>query len=148
MILQKELVTGKYSSATDSKMPSESLTQYAQALKRLVGKAYPNLQSTAQEQFVLDQFSLGLPNHEIKRHVQFGHPKNLNEALSLSIEYEAFESGNKDRLKKPQGSQYKTGEVFAFSDANQTSYRDQKRSRENIRVFLLSREGALQIRMS
>ena len=36
----------------------------------------------------------GLNNHELKRHVQFGHPKNLNEAIALALEYDSFESGD------------------------------------------------------
>ena len=97
--------------------PTESITQYAQSLNRLVSKAFPNMPSNAQQQWVLDQFTLGLGSVDLQRHVQFGHPKELNEAISLAIEYEAFEAGVKHR--KPY---QKPSEVFSISPvADQTS---------------------------
>ena len=84
-----------------SRKTNESITQYAQALNRLVQKAFPQMPTTAQEQWVVDQFTFGLGSYELKKHVQFGHPKSLNEAISLAIEFEAFESGMKDKFKKP-----------------------------------------------
>ena len=84
-----------------SRKPSETVTQYAQSLKRLVLKAFPNMSRDAQEQWVLDQFTLGLGSVDLRRHVQFGHPHDLNAAISLAIEFEAFESGNRDKLRKP-----------------------------------------------
>ena len=84
-----------------SRLANESIIQYAQALKRLVSKAYPNMTSDAQEQWVLDQFTHGLGSVELRGHVLFGHPRDVNEAISLAIEYEAFQSGNKDKMRKP-----------------------------------------------
>jgi hypothetical protein len=118
------------------KLPNETLTQYAQGLKRLVAKAYPNLPVAAQEQFVLDQFSLGLSNLEMKRHVQFGHPRTLNEALSLSIEFDAFESGNRDKLRKPPS---KTGEVFTVSETK--SGEKTKQNKEDVECFYCHEKG-------
>ena len=50
---------------------------------------------------VIDQFITGLNNYDLQKHVQFGHPKTLNEAISLATEYEALE-GSVDRIKKPK----------------------------------------------
>jgi thymidylate synthase len=44
---------------------NESIIQLAQALRRLALKAFPNMRASAQEQWVLDQFSLGLGSVEI-----------------------------------------------------------------------------------
>ena len=93
---------------------NESVMQFAQALKRLVFKAFPNMDASAQEQWVLDQFILGVGNVEIRRHVQFGHPRDVNAAISLAIEYEAFEAGNKDKLRKPANK----GDVCASVSTN------------------------------
>ena len=93
---------------------NESIMQFAQALRRLALKAFPNMSASAQEQWVMDQFSLGLSSVEIRRHVQFGHPVDLNAAISLAIEFEAFESGNKDKLKKPVNK----GEICALNGGN------------------------------
>jgi len=84
-----------------TRKPNEAIIQYAQELKRIAMKAFPNMSSDAQQQWVLDQFGLGLGNIDLQRHVQFGHPKELNDAISLAIEYEAFEAGTKDRFRKP-----------------------------------------------
>ena len=52
---------------------------------------------------------VNLPTVELQKHVQFGHPKGLNEAISLGIEYEAFETGVKQR--KPY---QKPSEIFSM----------------------------------
>ena len=80
---------------------NESVTEYALALKRLASKAFCNMASDVLEQWVMDQFGIGLGNLELRRHVQFGHPRTLNEAISLAVEYEAFEPSSGDRVRKP-----------------------------------------------
>ena len=92
---------------------SETAMQYGYALKRLALKAFPQMSLSAQEQWVMDQFCAGLGNIDLRRHVQFGHPKTLNDAISLAVEYEAFDSNCKDRIKKPTVRQ---GEVFQVQD--------------------------------
>ena len=74
---------------------NETVMHYAQALGRTVQKAFPKMPCDAQEQWVLDQFTIGLGDVEIRKHVQFGHPRDINAAISLAIELEAFESMNK-----------------------------------------------------
>ena len=70
------------------------------------------MHSSAREQWVLDQFMLGLGNRELQKHVQFGHPRDLNEAISLATEYVAFESRDlKKTISKP-------GDIYAVSTAN------------------------------
>ena len=59
------------------------------------------MDASAQEQWVLDQFILGVGSVDLRRHVQFGHPRDVNAAISLAIEFEAFEAGTKDKLRKP-----------------------------------------------
>lgn len=103
------------------RVPNETIMQYAQALKRIVIKAFPNMHSSAQEQWVLDQFSLGLGNIDVQRHVQFGHPKDLNAAISLAIEYEAFEAGTKDKFRKPANTLAEVAEVCAVGDRYQSN---------------------------
>ena len=48
--------------------------------------------------WTIDQFQNDLGNIEI-RNVQFGHPKTLNETISLAVEHEAFDFTDKS-LKK------------------------------------------------
>jgi hypothetical protein len=79
---------------------NESAMQYGYALKRLAVKAFPTLTLSAQEQWIMDQFVAGLENVDLKKHVQFGHPRTLNEAISLAVEYDASDSHCKDKIKK------------------------------------------------
>ena len=83
---------------------NENIMAYAQDLRRLVNKAYPDMPMMSLDAFVLDQFIMGLGSMEIRRHVQFGHPADIDRAISLAIEYEAFEAASaNDRFKKPKG---------------------------------------------
>jgi hypothetical protein len=99
---------------------SESVSQYAQSLSRLVSKAFPSMPTVAQQQWVLDQFTLGLGSVELQRHVQFGHPRSLNEAISLAIEFEAFEAGLKHRK-----AYQKPSEVYAVTAVAEPTLRNQ-----------------------
>ena len=74
--------------------------QYGYALQRLASKAFPTISLNAQEQWVLDQFVNGLGNSEIRKHVQFAHPRNLHEAIYLATEYECFEMSSSRRNTK------------------------------------------------
>ena len=49
---------------------------------------------------MIDQINCGLNASEIRKHVQFRHPKSVDEAITLAIEYEAFE-GPRTILRKP-----------------------------------------------
>ena len=81
----------------------ESFMTYAQELKRLVTRAYPTMPSNVHEQFVVDQFISGLGHRELRKHVQFGHPADINQAISLALELEAFDSSfSADGFRKPR----------------------------------------------
>ena len=51
---------------------------------------------------IVDQFISGLNSTEIRRHVSFAHPQNMDEAIDLAVEFESFE-GNQS-IKKPSGT--------------------------------------------
>ena len=88
------------------KRNNETAMQYGYALRRLVSKAFPNVDRECQEQLVLDQFVMGLVNMDIKRHVQFGHPNDLNQAISLAAEFESFDQNSLHKTFKPTNSMY------------------------------------------
>lgn len=79
---------------------SETVAQYGYSLRRLATMAFPDISRDAREMYTIDQFINGLSSHEIKKHVQFAHPKSLDEAITLAIEFEAFD-GPADSIKKP-----------------------------------------------
>ena len=95
------------------KRSGESFMTYGQELKRLVNKAYPTLPQIALDQQVLDQFISGITNPEIQKHVRFGHPSDLNQAISLALEMEVYHINTGDKFSKP-----KPAEVFAIQNEN------------------------------
>jgi hypothetical protein len=40
---------------------------------------------------LVDQYIAGLGNQDLRRHVQFAHPPSFDKAISLALEFEAFE---------------------------------------------------------
>ena len=64
--------------------------QYRYALRRLASRAFPTISLNAPEQWVLDQLVNGVGNSEIRKHVQFAHPRKLREVISLATEYECL----------------------------------------------------------
>ena len=77
----------------------ENLVEYGCVLRKLAAKAHPSLLPNQREVLIVDQFISGLNSSEIRRHVSFAHPKNLDD---LAVEFESFE-GNQS-IKKPGGT--------------------------------------------
>ena len=82
---------------------NESVTIYGYQLKKLAQKAYPSMTNDDLEPLVIDLYVHSLSNYELQKHVQFSHPKTLNEVIALATEYKALEHFV-DRVKKPQQS--------------------------------------------
>lgn len=82
------------------RFPGETVTEYGFALKRLGGRAFPTIPSDMRESLIVEQYILGFSDPKIKRHIQFSHPATLDRAISLAVEFEAFE-GSLNVLRKP-----------------------------------------------
>ena len=82
-----------------NKKLDETPVQYGYELRRLASRAFPDVPMAALDEWILDRFIAGLLNVEMKRHVQFGHPKTLNEAIMLATEHESFDFAH--RCRKP-----------------------------------------------
>lgn len=78
----------------------ESVVEYGYALKRLASRAFPSIPIEMRESLIVEQYISGLGNQDIKRHIQFAHPSTLDRAISLAVEFEAFE-GSYNVLRKP-----------------------------------------------
>ena len=89
------------------------------------------MDSTSKEQWVLDQFMHGLSNVDMRKHVTFGHPIKLSQAISLATEYEAFQAGNKDKLRKPAHTSGDINAISATSDKKDSSYSPSKSYQSN-----------------
>ena len=84
--------------------PGESAADYGYALKRLASRAFPSFMPEMRESLVVEQYVSGLGSQELKRYVQFSHPNSLDRAISLAIEFEAFE-GVQDGIRKPRDTE-------------------------------------------
>ncbi|CAC5361832.1 unnamed protein product [Mytilus coruscus] len=81
----------------------ESVADYGYTLKRLVTHAFPSIPVNIRESLIIEQYISGLPNLELKRHVQFCHLTSLDRAISLALEFEAFEGSQiKPFARKPK----------------------------------------------
>ena len=79
----------------------ESVTEYGYALKRLAAHAFPSIPLKIRESFIIEQYISGLSDPALKRHIQFSHPNSLDRAISLALEFEAFE-GSQITPRKPK----------------------------------------------
>ena len=82
------------------RMKDEQCSDYGFALRRLAQRAYPNVPYLALEVQLINQFITGLGSLELEKHVQFHHPKTLDEAINLAMEYTSV-CGNLDKTLKP-----------------------------------------------
>ncbi|CAC5394893.1 unnamed protein product [Mytilus coruscus] len=69
----------------------ETTADFGYALKRLGSRAFPTIPVMMSESLIVEQYISGLGSAELKRHVQFAHPTTLDRAISLAVEFEAFE---------------------------------------------------------
>ena len=92
---------------TRCRRKGENPSDFGYALRRLGCLAFPDIPHNARELYVIDQFIQGLGSLEIRKHVQFHHPKTLEAAISLAIEFEAFEgSSNLSNQRKPHSVRF------------------------------------------
>ncbi len=82
----------------------ETVADYGYQPRKLGHKAYPSTIYSMLEMYIIDQYINGLGNYELQKHVQFGHPQTLDQAIALATEFGALE-GSVDRIKKPQSAE-------------------------------------------
>ena len=80
---------------------SETVSEYGYALQRLCIQAFQCIPPEAREIYIIDQYINGLTRPEIRSHVQYRHPKTIDSAIALAVEFEAFES-SQGILRKPR----------------------------------------------
>lgn len=75
---------------TKRKKRTESWADFADDLKTLVDKAYPDLDSLATEQLALTQYLGQLTNPQVAFSVKQQRPRTINEAVTATLEMEAY----------------------------------------------------------
>lgn len=106
------------------RLRGESVSEYGFALNRLANRAFPNIPLANLENLVVDQYISGFGNLELKKYVQFSHPSTLDKAISLAVEFEAFDSTHRS-INKPHNPEFMRGPpVMALQ--NRENRADQK----------------------
>ena len=85
------------------KRRNESMAEFGYSLRSLVKSAYPTMPFENREELAIEQLIEGLYNKEIKKHVLYGKPKSINQAIALAEEYECVETRFEGR--KPEDGQ-------------------------------------------
>jgi len=75
---------------TRRKSKTEGWADYAEALKRLTDKAFPDLQAAAKEQLGLMQYLDQLHTPQVAFSVKQKRPKTLDEAVAATLEMESY----------------------------------------------------------
>ena len=95
----------------------ENLRDYAYTLRRLASQAFNITSYDALQELVIEQFTLGLDNVDLQKHVHFTRPTTLEAAISAAVEWEAvdFKDPSTQAPSKPRSAKVKAGVMY---DAN------------------------------
>jgi len=77
---------------------NDSLPELAQAIRRLVRPAYPNVSLAIQDVLVKDHFVDAKTDSEMRWHIFPSRPGTVQEALNIANELEAFQASERQRL--------------------------------------------------
>ena len=80
---------------------NENPVEFGSTLRRLGRKAYPDMTVEALEVHLVDQNIMGLGSFDLQKHVQLQHPKNLEQAVNLALEYTNICSNDLGKVLKP-----------------------------------------------
>ena len=72
-----------------AKKHSEGWADFAEDLRRLVDKAYPDLEANAREQLALSHYLSRLHNPQVGFAVKQQRPRKLEEAVRITLEIES-----------------------------------------------------------
>ena len=95
----------------------ESVEDFGQALQSLAGKAFPDTDEKALERMVVFQFTAGMGEEDLRKHIHFGRAKTMDKAISLAVEWESY--SNKDKKTEDTPVKPKVASVEVNPLANQ-----------------------------
>ena len=81
------------------KKTGESYPELAQAIRRLITRAYPHAPLSLQETLAKDYFIDALVDSEMRLRIQQAKPQTLDQAVVEAIELEAFERAERQRFQ-------------------------------------------------
>ena len=95
---------------------------FAENLRLLAKKAFPQESAQTRESRVVDKFIEGLQDKDSKKHVVFQHPTSMTMAVSIALEWEAFEEAQKVSGVCKQKDRDRALVVQQTVNDNQTKY--------------------------
>ena len=95
----------------------ESVEDFGQALQSLAGKAFPDTAEKALERMVISQFTAGMEEEDLRKHINFGRAKRMNKAISLAVEWMSFSSKDKDKVDAPMKPKVASAEVNSLASS-------------------------------
>ena len=73
----------------------ETLPELGQAMNRLVHMAFPSAPDEVKETLATDQFINALADSDVRIRIKQAHPKDLNDAVRLAVELDAYNQAEK-----------------------------------------------------
>ena len=73
-----------------AKKQNDGCADFSEELRRLVDKAFPNLEANAHEQLALNQYLSQLHNPQVAFAVKQQYPTKLEEAVCVTLEFESY----------------------------------------------------------
>ena len=104
-----------------SRGKEETFLEFGHGLRRLAIRAFPKINFEAREELVVDQFLLGLPDAEMRRHVSLAPSGNVDQAITLATEYETVSQSMKGIVpSKPKQVAVVKGTGTSSQDSSNT----------------------------
>lgn len=103
---------------------SETLSELGQAIRRLTCLAYPTAPSEVRETLGKDAFIDALVNSDMRLRIKQSRPENLNDAVRLAVELDAYfkteKRGDLRMIDSDEGAQPQTTQLMDLMVAIQT----------------------------
>jgi hypothetical protein len=94
----------------------ETLPELGQAIRRLTNLAYPTASAEIRETLSKDQFVDALADSEMRIRIKQSRPLNLNDAIQLAVELEAYNRAERKSYARPTTTE-PSSETNALSKA-------------------------------
>ena len=111
------------------KKQGESYPELAQAIRRLVARAYPQATGALQEILSKDNFVDALTDSDMRLRIQQNKPTNLDEAVRMAIELDAFNQAERQRFSNINKRSVRIAQSM---DLRETDMADWKREMEKM----------------
>jgi predicted transcriptional regulator len=92
---------------TRRRKEEESLQELGQEIRRLVQYAYPGVGINGVEELAIERFREALSNADQRMSVHQAHPRNLEEAIQVAMDLEAWQLAEQRRGSQDRGARFR-----------------------------------------